>query len=175
MTLTENEPKLKDGRVVVAIAGPVVDIDFPHDAIPEINHAVEMTIDVAGSPVVVTAEVAEQLGHGRGPFGMKPTDGLTRGAVVTNTGRGITVPVGEQVLGHIFNVLGEPLDVDASTLAGLERVGHPPRSAPVRPARARADLPITSVTTESNLIFASSKSFWTRWTSRVRSWVSFVR
>ncbi len=62
MTLTENEPKLKDGRVV-AIAGPVVDIEFPHDGIPEINYAVEMTIDVGGESVVVTAEVAQQLGQ----------------------------------------------------------------------------------------------------------------
>mgnify|MGYP001434832014 FL=1 len=43
---------------------------------------------------------------------MKATDGLTRGAVVRNTGRGIAVPVGDNVLGHIFNVLGEPLDTD---------------------------------------------------------------
>ncbi len=121
MTMTENEPKLKDGRVV-AIAGPVVDIDFPHDAIPEINYAVEMTIEVGGESVVVTAEVAQQLGHGRvRAVCMKPTDGLQRGALVTNTGRGITVPVGDGVLGHIFNVIGEPLDVDAATLGDLER------------------------------------------------------
>ena len=77
MTLTENEPKLKDGRVV-AIAGPVVDIEFPHDGIPEINYAVEMTIDVGGESVVVTAEVAQQLGQGRvRAVCLKPTDGLT--------------------------------------------------------------------------------------------------
>ena len=80
---TENEPKLKEGRVV-AIAGPVVDIEFPHDGIPEINYAVEMTIDVGGESVVVTAEVAQQLGEGRvRAVCLKPTDGLTRGAVVT--------------------------------------------------------------------------------------------
>ncbi len=121
MTMTENEPKLKDGRVI-AIAGPVVDIEFPHDAIPEINFAVEMTIEVGGESVVVTAEIAQQLGHGRvRAVCMKPTDGLQRGTPVTNTGRGITVPVGDGVLGHIFNVIGEPLDVDASVVAGLER------------------------------------------------------
>jgi F-type H+-transporting ATPase subunit beta len=121
MTMTDNETKLKDGRVV-AIAGPVVDVEFPPDGIPEINHAIQMTIDVDGEPVVVTAEVAQQLGHGRvRAVCMKPTDGLTRGAVVVNTGRGITVPVGDGVLGHIFNVLGEPLDVDASVVADLER------------------------------------------------------
>ena len=121
MTMTDNETKLKEGRVV-AIAGPVVDIEFPHDAIPEINHAVQMTIDVGGESVVVTAEIAQQLGQGRvRAVCLKPTDGLTRGAVVVNTGRGITVPVGDGVLGHIFNVIGEPLDVDASVVADLER------------------------------------------------------
>jgi F-type H+-transporting ATPase subunit beta len=121
MTVTENETKLKEGRVV-AIAGPVVDIEFPHDGIPEINHAVQMTIDIAGESVVVTAEIAQQLGFGRvRAVCLKPTDGLTRGAVVVNTGRGITVPVGDGVLGHIFNVIGEPLDVDASVVADLER------------------------------------------------------
>jgi F-type H+-transporting ATPase subunit beta len=121
MTVTDNETKLKEGRVV-AIAGPVVDIEFPHDGIPEINHAVQMTIDIAGESVVVTAEIAQQLGFGRvRAVCLKPTDGLTRGAVVVNTGRGITVPVGDGVLGHIFNVIGEPLDVDASVVADLER------------------------------------------------------
>jgi F-type H+/Na+-transporting ATPase subunit beta len=121
MTMTENEKILKDGRVV-AIAGPVVDIEFPHDAIPEINHAVEMVIDTGGESIVVTAEIAQQLGHGRvRAVCLKPTDGLTRGTPVRNTGRGITVPVGDRVLGHVFNVIGEPLDVDPSTLADLER------------------------------------------------------
>ncbi len=126
MTMTDNETKLKEGRVV-AIAGPVVDIEFPHDAIPEINHAVQMTIDVGGESVVVTAEIAQQLGQGRvRAVCLKPTDGLTRGAVVVNTGRGITVPVGDGVLGHIFNVIGEPLDVDASSGRRPRAVGHPP-------------------------------------------------
>jgi len=121
MTVTDNETILKDGRVV-AIAGPVVDIEFPHDAIPEINHAVEMTIDTGGESIVVTAEIAQQLGHGRvRAVCLKPTDGLTRGTPVKNTGRGITVPVGDGVLGHIFNVIGECLDADPATLAGLER------------------------------------------------------
>jgi len=59
----------------------------------------------------VTGEVAQQIGEGRVRcVCMQPTDGLVRGAVVRNTGRGISVPVGDVVLGHIFNVLGEPLD-----------------------------------------------------------------
>ena len=103
---------LETGRVV-AIAGPVVDIEFPPHALPEINHAVEMDIVIDGETVVVTGEVAQQIGEGRVRcVCMKPTEGLVRGTVVRQTGRGISVPVGDAVLGHVFNVLGQPLDTD---------------------------------------------------------------
>jgi F-type H+-transporting ATPase subunit beta len=102
----------EDGRVV-AIAGPVIDVEFPPHALPEINHAVEFTIELDGQENVVTAEVAQQIGEGRVRcICMKQTDGLVRGAAVRNLGRGIEVPVGNAVLGHVFNVLGEPLDTD---------------------------------------------------------------
>ena len=105
-------PMREDGRVV-AIAGPVVDVEFPPRALPEINMAVEMELELEGNRVTVTAEVAQQIGEGRVRcVCMQPTDGLVRGTKVRNTGRGITVPVGPQVLGHVFNVLGMPLDVD---------------------------------------------------------------
>ncbi len=105
-------PKLEDGRVV-AIAGPVVDVEFPPHALPEINFAVEMDVELEGRRVTVTAEVAQQIGEGRVRcVCMQPTDGLVRGAPVRNTGRGIAVPVGNAVLGHVFNVLGKPLDTD---------------------------------------------------------------
>ncbi|HET7523299.1 MAG TPA: F0F1 ATP synthase subunit beta [Acidimicrobiales bacterium] len=100
-----------EGRVV-AIAGPVVDVEFPPGALPEINFAVEMEIEVAGERQKVMAEVAQQIGEGRVRcICLRPTDGLKRGTAVTSTGRGITVPVGDAVLGHVFNVIGEPLDV----------------------------------------------------------------
>lgn len=63
------------------------------------------------------AEVAQQIGDSRvRAVSLKPTDGLTRGTLVRNTGSGIEVPVGDVTLGHVWNVIGEPLDVDASTL-----------------------------------------------------------
>src|SRR5580658_6211583 len=106
------ERALEDGRVV-AIAGPVVDVEFPPHALPEINHLIEMSIEVEGTTIVVPAEVAQQIGEGRvRAVCLKPTDGLRRGAIVRNTGRGISVPVGNAVLGHVFNVTGEPLDTD---------------------------------------------------------------
>jgi F-type H+-transporting ATPase subunit beta len=111
---TAAEPRLKDGRVV-AIAGPVVDVEFPLDALPEINNALEMDIELEGETTVVTAEVAQQIGEGRvRAVCLKPTDGLRRGAAVRNTGRGLVMPVGDGTLGHVWNVLGEPLDIDAA-------------------------------------------------------------
>jgi F-type H+-transporting ATPase subunit beta len=105
-------PHLEHGRVV-AIAGPVVDVEFPPHALPEINMAVEMDLELEGETLTVTAEVAQQIGEGRVRcVCMQATDGLVRGAVVRNTGKGISVPVGDAVLGHVFNVLGRPLDTD---------------------------------------------------------------
>ena len=118
MTIT-NEPstELKNGRVVT-IAGPVVDVEFPPNALPEINTAIAMTITEAdGTTNEVRAEVAQQIGDNRvRAICLKPTDGLRRGTEVRNTGAGITVPVGDKVLGHIFNVIGEPLDITSEEL-----------------------------------------------------------
>ncbi len=105
-----DSPGLEDGRVV-AIAGPVVDVEFPPHSLPEIDMALELTFELEGQPTTIVAEVAQQIGEGRVRcICLKPTDGLVRGARVHNTGKGITVPVGDAVLGHVFNVLGEPLD-----------------------------------------------------------------
>ncbi|HLG00278.1 MAG TPA: F0F1 ATP synthase subunit beta [Acidimicrobiia bacterium] len=102
----------KDGRVV-AIVGPVVDVEFPPDALPELNWAVELDIDIAGTTTTIVAEVAQHIGTNRVRcVCMSPTDGLIRGTTVRNTGAPITVPVGNEVLGHVFNVLGETLDSD---------------------------------------------------------------
>src|SRR6478672_11874561 len=133
MTVTEATPstekaELKEGRVV-SIAGPVVDVEFPRGHLPEINHAIEFTVTVEGTEIVITAEVAQQIGDGRiRAICMKPTDGLTRGTPVRNLGRGLAMPVGDGVLGHVLNVLGQPLDVD--TLEGVEDHWEIHREAP---------------------------------------------
>src|ERR1700739_65739 len=96
------ESGLKDGRVV-AIYGPVVDVEFPPDALPEINHALTMDIELEGETITVTAEVAQQIGESRvRAICLKPPDGLTRATVVRNTGHGIQVPVGDGTLGHVW-------------------------------------------------------------------------
>ena len=110
-TSTDTGTAPKSGRVV-AIAGPVVDVEFPPDAVPAINTALEMTITVEGEPIAVRAEVAQQIGDSRvRAICLKPTDGLIRGTEVRNLGTGLTMPVGDGVLGHVTNVIGEPLDV----------------------------------------------------------------
>jgi F-type H+-transporting ATPase subunit beta len=122
------------GRVARVI-GPVVDVEFPSDSMPEIYNALETELDLGGQGggegvKVLTLEVAQHLGDNLvRAISMQPTDGLVRGAVVRDTGDPIMVPVGDVVKGHVFNTLGRPLDVEESSLDIQERWGiH--RSAP---------------------------------------------
>ncbi|NNC79874.1 MAG: F0F1 ATP synthase subunit beta [Acidimicrobiales bacterium] len=115
--MTVTEPELKSGRVV-AIAGPVVDVEFPPGNLPEINMQLLLSIELEGDTISVPLEVAQQIGDNRvRAISMKPTDGLTRGAEVQNTGHGMQMPVGDATLGHVWNVMGEPLDVPASEIS----------------------------------------------------------
>ena len=119
MTMTENQ--LKDGRVV-GIAGPVIDVEFPRGSLPELNTALEFTVNIGGEDIKVLAEVAQQLGEGRvRAVCLKPTDGLRRGTAVRNTCRGLSVPVGDRVLGHVWNACGDVLDGDPADFADMER------------------------------------------------------
>jgi F-type H+-transporting ATPase subunit beta len=98
------------GRIV-KVAGPVVDAEFPPDGMPEIHDAIEFDVTIEGDTETIVAEVAQHLGESRvRAVAMKGTDGVVRGSDVRNTGAPISVPVGNQTLGHIFNVLGEALD-----------------------------------------------------------------
>jgi F-type H+/Na+-transporting ATPase subunit beta len=104
------DEELPKGRVVRVI-GPVVDVEFPPSELPEIHTALKLSIDLGGTTTVVTCEVAQHIGDSVvRTVALKPTDGLVRGTPVENTGSPITVPVGEGVLGHVYNVIGEPLD-----------------------------------------------------------------
>ncbi len=99
------------GRIT-KVAGPVIDVEFPPEGLPEILHALEVDLTVAGQTRTVVAETAQHLGTSRvRAVAMAPTDGLVRGTEVRNTGAPISVPVGDRTLGHIFNVWGAPLDV----------------------------------------------------------------
>jgi len=110
---------VKDGRIM-GIAGPVVDVEFPPGALPEINGALSMTVELEGDKIEIMAEVAQHIGESRvRAICMKPTDGLRRGTPVRNLDHGITVPVGPGVLGHVFNVIGEPLDTGGKEIEGI--------------------------------------------------------
>jgi F-type H+/Na+-transporting ATPase subunit beta len=121
MTATETETVTGTGRVVRVI-GPVVDVEFPADAMPEIYFALHVDIVYGGETRMLTLEVEQHIGDDVvRAISMEPTDGLVRGAEVVNTGGPITVPVGDVTKGHVFNVLGETLDVPTSSLNVTER------------------------------------------------------
>jgi len=95
---------------IVQVLGPVIDVDFA-DYLPEINEALETTVVVDGKEQRLVLEVAAQLGDNRvRTIAMDMSEGLTRGQEVKATGDSIKVPVGEEVLGRIFNVIGEAVD-----------------------------------------------------------------
>src|SRR5215207_4942363 len=121
MTVTA-DTETTTGRVV-RVTGPVVDVEFPRNTIPELYNA--LTVDVALETVAkrLTLEVAQHLGDNLvRTISMAPTDGLVRGQEVTDTGRPISVPVGDQVKGHVFNARGECRDKPDLEISG-ERWG----------------------------------------------------
>jgi F-type H+/Na+-transporting ATPase subunit beta len=109
------------GRVVRVI-GPVVDVEFGRNAIPALYNALTTDISLGELSKKLTLEVAQHIGDDMvRAIALQPTDGLVRGAEVIDTKSPITVPVGNVTLGHVFNTLGEPLDVAADSLDVKER------------------------------------------------------
>ena len=97
----------KNIGTVIQVVGPVLDIRFPEEHLPELLSAIE----VAQDDRVVVAEVAQHIGDNVVRcIAMSSTDGLQRGIEAVDTGRAITVPVGEACLGRVFNLLGKPID-----------------------------------------------------------------
>ncbi len=99
----------KTGKIAQVI-GPVVDVDF-EDYLPAINEALEVNYELEGEKKRLVLEVASQVGDNRvRTIAMDMSEGLVRGMEVVATGDAIKVPVGEEVLGRIFNVIGETID-----------------------------------------------------------------
>jgi F-type H+/Na+-transporting ATPase subunit beta len=114
-----SDSELEHGRIL-AVIGPVIDVEFPPNALPEINTALrfERAVSIGEGDQTLTAEVAGHIGDRVArAIVMQPTDGVVRGTTVENTGAPISVPVGPGILGHLYNVLGEPLDVDKSEIS----------------------------------------------------------
>ena len=97
---------------IVQIIGPVLDVDFSASGnLPKIYDALEINYEVSGHPVNLKLEVQQHLGEGLvRAIAMSSTEGLKRGMDITNTGAPISVPVGEAVLGRVFNLTGDPVD-----------------------------------------------------------------
>ena len=107
---------------VIQVLGPVIDVEFDGDKVPEINEALIVEFEAEGEKKKVVLEVAAQIGDNIvRTIAMDLTDGLTRGEKVIATGGPIKVPVGEAVLGRIFNVIGEVIDEGEPIPENVER------------------------------------------------------
>ncbi|TNC42869.1 F0F1 ATP synthase subunit beta [Mumia zhuanghuii] len=129
MTATVNETRTT-GRIA-RVTGPVIDVEFPTDQMPEIYNALQVhtALDAEGRPL--TLEVAQHIGDGMvRAISMQPTDGLVRGAEVRNTGKPISVPVGDVTLGHVFNTIGECLNLEEGEVLDIKERWGIHRKAP---------------------------------------------
>jgi F-type H+/Na+-transporting ATPase subunit beta len=117
-TTDDSMPEATIGRVV-QVTGPVVDVEFPRGQVPRLFNALTVEVDFEALRKTMTLEIAQHLGDNTvRAIAMQPADGLVRGAPVTDTGSAISVPVGEQVKGHVFNMLGQCLDAPDTEFSG---------------------------------------------------------
>jgi len=126
-----------DGKVygrVVQVLGPVLDVEFENEAqLPEIYDALEINEGEGEHRVSLVAEVEQEIGRDQVRcVAMSTTDGVVRGMKVLSTGKPISVPVGEECLGRVFNLLGEPVDYGPPVQAKERRPIHQP--APLFPS-----------------------------------------
>jgi F-type H+-transporting ATPase subunit beta len=134
---TTAAPNQTTGRVVQVI-GPVLDVEFDTDQLPELYNALRIrTTTDTGDAIDVTSEVQQHIGRNQvRAVAMSSTDSVVRGMEVVDTGQAITVPVGEPALGRILNVLGEPVDDGPAIPADAERWPihrEPPKFAALEP------------------------------------------
>ena len=133
------------GRVVRVI-GPVVDVEFSSEQMPEIYNALHVDITLGVETRHLTLEVEQHIGDDVvRAISMEPTDGLVRGAEVTDTGSPIEVPVGEVTKGHVFNALGESLDVPTSSLKIEERWSIHRDPPPLDQLEPRTEMFVTGI------------------------------
>ena len=110
---------------VVQVAGPAVDCEFPEGQVPEVHTAIRITSEgyTVPQPIDIICEAQQHLGEGRvRTIALKPTEGLVRGMPAESLGHPVMVPVGNETLGRVMNVIGEPVD-NLGPIAAKER--HP--------------------------------------------------
>ena len=107
---------------VIQVIGSTFDAQFPEDALPEIYNAIEVTWQQEGEARRLYGEVQQHLGGGAvRAVALGSTDGMSRGMEIVDTGAPVSVPVGEEVLGRVFNLLGNPID-NKPALEGTKRM-----------------------------------------------------
>jgi F-type H+-transporting ATPase subunit beta len=124
VSLDKSDEATAGGAVgrVIRVIGPVVDVEFGRNNIPDLFNALTVQIELGELSKTLTLEVAQHIGDDQvRTIALQPTDGLVRGAVVTDSGSAISVPVGDVTKGHVFNALGEALDVPTASLDIKER------------------------------------------------------
>lgn len=110
---------------VVQVIGSTLDAEFPEGKLPEIYNAIEIELEVMGQKSKLVSEVQQHLGGNRvRAVALASTDGISRGMNVVDTGAPISVPVGEETLGRIFNLLGQPVDNKGEVSAKEKRSIH---------------------------------------------------
>jgi F-type H+-transporting ATPase subunit beta len=121
MTPTAKTAAMTVGTIVQVI-GPVIDVEFPPEQLPELYNALTVFDDSGPLPVHLVAEVQQHIGRNQvRAVAMSSTDGVSRGMQATDTGSAVSVPVGDAALGRILNVLGEPVDGGPPIPANVER------------------------------------------------------
>src|SRR5215472_19129403 len=111
---------------IVQVVGPIVDIEFP-DALPAIYNALSVECTVEHRPLALTLEVQQHIGDRRvRAISMSGTEGLRRGYTVTDSGAPISVPVGDEVMGRVFDVTGQPVDERGPVKTPLKYPIHRP-------------------------------------------------
>ena len=122
MTATAHSTTAAGIGRVARVIGPVVDVEFAADQIPEIGNALLVETEVMGEKRTMTMETALHIGDNLiRAIALKPTDGMRRGAEVRDTGAPISVPVGDITKGHVWNVTGDVLNVDPASIQITER------------------------------------------------------
>jgi F-type H+-transporting ATPase subunit beta len=133
------------GRVV-RVTGPVVDVEFGAETMPEIYNALHVDVTVEDTTRTLTLEVEQHIGDNVvRTVSMEQTDGMVRGAEVTDTGGPISVPVGDVTKGHVFNLLGETLDVPTASLQVKERWGIHRDPPPFDELEPRTEMFVTGI------------------------------
>ena len=133
------------GRVV-RVTGPVVDVEFGDEQMPEIYNALHVDVTVEETTRTLTLEVEQHIGDNVvRTVSMEQTDGMVRGAEVTDTGGPISVPVGDVTKGHVFNLLGETLDVPTASLQVKERWGIHRDPPPFDELEPRTEMFVTGI------------------------------